>query len=343
MKKTIIMLSGIALFLIASMIFFSASVADARKPLSPSDRATGLVYDGLKFSEDGECNGLFEIDVPGSAQGEAHCTHGPDPITFALARPSGVPTPTPAPASTAVGAILCDGDGVTGKRVQVLYARASTTPSRYSAYLAAFRQWAADADAYFNASAAQTGGSRRIRFVHDASCKPVVTEVVLSAWGTEAFGNMISELRAQGFNRTDRKYMVFMDAGVYCGIADIVNDDSSSKGNKSNTGPHYGRIDSGCWSGTIAAHELMHTLGGVQLSAPHSDGNFHCNDGYDNMCDHSGHTVQITCPDTAGDSLMDCNHDDYFSTNPPANSYLATHWNAANNQFLIAPTTSTKK
>lgn len=56
------------------------------------------------------------------------------------------------------------------------------------------------------------------------------------------------------------------------------------------------------------------------------------------MCDHSGQVINYNvCPDPAGDSLMDCNHDDYYSTNPPANSYLAMHWNTASNQFLISP------
>jgi hypothetical protein len=49
--------------------------------------------------------------------------------------------------------------------------------------------------------------------------------------------------------------------------------------------------------------------------------------------------MRFECNDQAHNDLLDCNHDDYYSTNPPANSYLATHWNAANSKFLINPGT----
>ncbi len=309
--------------------------AHAQRPLPPNEPARGLIYDGLEVAIDGNCRGGFKIKLP---NGREQCTHGPDPApAHTNVAQSVPPLRSMSPSSTAV---LCDGDGVSGNRVQVIYAHAADVTSRYATYLASFQQWATDADAEFHNSALQTGGDRRVRFVTDANCQPVVLEVQLSATGDDTFSNTLNELWNKGFNRTDRKYMVFVDARRYCGIGTIEYDDSPGASNRNNTGPHYGRIDAGCWSGVIAAHELMHNLGGVQMSAPHSDGSWHCTDSYDNMCDHSGRQIQIVCPDPSGDSLFDCNHDDYFHTNPPDGSYLATHWNTANNQFLFEPKTA---
>lgn len=231
---------------------------------------------------------------------------------------------------------VCDGDGVSGMRVQVLYVHQSDVASQLVAYEPSFQTWLQEADTDFNVSAQQTGGTRHIRFVHDANCIPSILEVTLSVTGTQNFGQSINELYYQGFGQTDRNYLMFADARVYCGISSMEYDDQPGPGNRSNLAPHYARVDAGCWSGVIPAHELMHNLGGVQWTAPHSDGNAHCTENYDNMCDHSGHINPIVCPDPAGDSLFDCHHDDYyFAGTPPADNYLATHWNTANSYFLI--------
>jgi hypothetical protein len=168
--------------------------------------------------------------------------------------------------------------------------------------------------------------------------------VVVSPRGDDNFDTTISELKSQGYNRKDRIYLAFVDttaAGI-CGIGTLWDDDRADSANWNNWGPSYSRVDAGCWGGYTAAHELMHNLGGVQLSAANSSGGFHCIDEYDVMCysDSPNYPkMQDTCPDKGLDhTRFDCNHDDYFNTNPDPGSYLATHWNAANNHFLIANT-----
>ncbi len=55
------------------------------------------------------------------------------------------------------------------------------------------------------------------------------------------------------------------------------------------------------------------------------------------MCynDGSGEPVTVACPSVSHEALLDCNHDDYFTTARPApGQYLATHWNTADSVFL---------
>ena len=78
-------------------------------------------------------------------------------------------------------------------------------------------------------------------------------------------------------------------------------------------------------------------MGAVMCSSPNHTAYGHCTDDYDIMCynDGPGTVLRIVCGDQAQDNRLDCNKDDYFNTNPPAGSYLATHWNTANNRFLL--------
>ncbi|WP_371503175.1 RICIN domain-containing protein [Kitasatospora sp. NBC_00374] len=239
-------------------------------------------------------------------------------------------------AAAAGGTVACEGDGVTGNRVQVLYVH---TPGhdRFAQYLSSFKRWAAEADVIYNASAAETGGVRHIRYVTAGDCTASVLDVELPAAAMANFGETISALSGQGYNRKDRKYMIFGDSEVYCGIGTFNGDERPGQDNLSNFGPSFGRTDSGCWGGHTPAHELGHNLGAVNNSAPNSTQHAHCVDESDVMCygDFKGVKMQTKCPDQAHEDRLDCNHDDYYHTNPAPGSYLSNHWNIANNQFLI--------
>jgi hypothetical protein len=251
------------------------------------------------------------------------CTHGDDPV------PPGLDEDHPAPllperrAVRLAAQLDCVGDGASGVRVQVLYVH--TGVSNYAAVLPSLRGWTAGIDAIVNNSAAKTGGVRHVRFAHDASCVPTIPEVRVSQ---TSFSGMINDLKAQGYNRTDRQYLIWADVDAYCGIGSISGTDA---------GPGYARADRGCWDATVATHELFHTLGAVNNGAPNASGGWHCIDQYDVMCysdDPYYPTMRSDCPDRASGQLLDCGNQDYFSTNPPAGSWLATHWNSANSRFL---------
>lgn len=300
--------------------------------LPPDNPEKGMIYDGLERNLNGPCRFLFQV------KGMSFCTHGPDPA------PRGVDVrqrtePIDFTGRAAQEAVaVCDGDGVSGNRVQVMYVRASDKPDRYNEYLASMRQWANEADQIYYDSAADVGTPRRIRFVHDASCVISVLNIVLSANGDDNFSNTTSQLSALGYNLSNRKYMIFMDANVLCGIGGMYLDDSAGANNNNNFGPSYGRTDNGCWGAHTVAHELNHNLGGVQDSAPNSTQAGHCFDEKDVMCyfdSPNSPPMQNICTDSLYENRLDCNHNDYYHPNPPAGSYLATHWNTANNQFLI--------
>lgn len=315
------------------------------------DARRGVVYDGLRPAGAGDpCRGNFRLES--SFGGPPECTHGPDPAPEGIDVRSDRPDLQPAPASALATEVPCAGNGSDGFRVQLVYARALDRPDGYSTWLASMRQWAARVNDVFDASAAQTGGSRQVRFVHDANCVPLVDNLILSSRGDDTFDLMLREMRLRGYNRTDRKYLVWVDANVYCGIGQIYIDDSPGQGNASNGHPGVpgavARVDKGCWglNEMVEAHELVHTLGGVQPTAPNATPGFHCTDNYDRLCYSDGTGVAtVVCSNFALENRLDCNNDDYYSTNPPPGSYLANHWNVANSRFLIgggsSPTTST--
>lgn len=273
------------------------------------------------------------------------CTHGPDPGD--LGAPEGLATG--GGEATAPRAIACVGNGTSGARVQAVYARPQGRADRYTALLPSMRAAAAEVEHIVVRSAAQTGGERHVRWVTTtrataATCELDVARVTVPAAAVTDFGALVASLDAQGLDRHDRKYVVWIDsATTTCsGIGTQLDDDRPGQENFNNTSVGYARVDDSCLSrdGFVEAHELFHLLGAVQGSAPHVSAAGHCSDEWDLLCydDDAGGPFRTTvrCPTTANDRRLDCRHDDYFSTDPAPGSYLATHWNAADSRYLEA-------
>src|SRR5688572_10125444 len=123
----------------------TGAAADGSPASVPADQPTlGLRYAGLTpAGHGGACGEGYRIDNTDL------CTHGPDPAPPGLAVDRAVP---PVARALRAPAVVCDGDGVTGRRVQVLYVRGAETESRFGAYLESFRTWAAGVDAIYEAS-----------------------------------------------------------------------------------------------------------------------------------------------------------------------------------------------
>jgi hypothetical protein len=314
---------------------------------------------------DVDCAGGWVLSLPGQADACAHPDQPPPgvdvheavPLEQLRARPGagaasyGAAQDLGGPgayATTATSrAVTCEGDGVTGARVQAMYVVEAGRTNRYLDLVPSLQLWAAGTDDVVNRSAALTGGARSIRYVTDvsgSSCVARVLNVTVPAGAAATFSSLVSAVQALGYTSASRKYLMWTDATALCGVASMYPDENPAQDNRNNGSyAQYARVDSGCWGfgngaeqHSVEAHELVHTLGGVQYQAPHSTRAGHCWDEADTMCyaDGGSHAMVSVCP-SAQEYLLDCGSDDYFSTYPSAGSYLAGAWNAASNRFLV--------
>jgi hypothetical protein len=262
-----------------------------------------------------------------------YCTHGEDPPVIA-----GDPDAEGAAMPRSVPSVLCLDDGVSGPRVQLVYVRRNDRPSRYAELQPNFRRFAAEMDLIFNQSARKTGGTLRVRYVTDANCQVDVQELVVAPPSLDRFGTLIQKMESAGYDELDRKYLMLVDERIFCGVATYAGGRHADKPNsQSHDFTGYARVDIPCWDAGSMAHELSHTLGAVQLSAPNTSGGGHCIDEWDVLC-YSDQPfkprMRTICEDGTQDFRLDCGNDDYFAANPAAGSYLSRHWNLARSRYL---------
>ena len=308
----------------------------------------------------GRCAGLYQ-----AARLETSspvCTHGIDVADYH----GGDYTEHPSPAGwTVPRSIPCYSQG---PFVEVLWVYPAGATNRLATMRETIRQAVAATDLLFRVSAAAVtdgsgkAGIRAVRWAMDAGCKLRIRAVSTSALVYNLFA-VWDDLIQQGVVTNSAKYLVLADAGeptTYCeGAGALSDDDRPEAWNQSNGGGDIAYIYPGCFdlaydiadAPAYLAHELMHTLGAVQHSAPHATPPGHCwddpafgFDGADIMCyDDQGVDISYyysRCPSTYPETF-DCGKDDYFNPFPAASSYLATHWNTARNIYLSTTNATT--
>ncbi len=336
------------LVLFAAMGATEAFARDPDRPPAADQRfraAPDHVNEAMGLVRSEACTGLLTarafVNERSRADGRAAgCTHGVDLYVADAAAVSLTAEDELPPVPTPPG-IPCYGSG---PYVKVFYIYDKNGSSKLSTRKPLIREIVAHADKVIDDSARQSDARRHVRWLMASGCKLRVTAVGAN------LGYDVTTLR---FNLMDRgllspnqKGLAFTEGsgfGSCSGIAEVWPDDRAGSNNMNNDGGLLALVYAGCWTqgegvlmGTeVATHELVHTLGGVQPSAPNATQYFHCTDEADVMCyeDGSGEALRDVCTPTIPERL-DCRRNDYFNPKPRDGSYLDKHWNTATNRFL---------
>ncbi|MEZ5186247.1 MAG: hypothetical protein R2720_10915 [Candidatus Nanopelagicales bacterium] len=220
----------------------------------------------------------------------------------------------------------CIGNGRSGARVQPVFVYRKGYPNRFPRFRTVLQRSTALTTGIFERS---SGALRTVRWVHDSACKPVIWQVSVPVSVSHNLVNLRRYLtdRYPRFRRSNRVYSLWVD---------------------STTSPSWSGLGGDRWSATwssswgfvwVDAHELVHALGAVSASAPHSTGKGHCYDAYDVMCYSDGGVrwrKATMCPSPSSVYRLDCGDDDYFAVRPKKGSWLARHpgANVANSRFV---------
>lgn len=325
MRKVLAMLAGVALLAPASSTAGGLSAAASAPPVTVGCVSAAASFTGEAFCLDGNHADVFE-GVTGALD-DQH-------VAFGQLQLNGWQVPT-----------RCDGNGRSGKREQLVYVHVKGEPDIYSQVSTFIKQrLIPGANGVFEHT---TAGKRAIRWVTTKTptgCLPTILKVTVprsaNTTGTPFYNIGTAVLHAAGGVNADRSYLVLVDhpdAFFDCGLGQVRRDASPGPGNLNNRGGAFAMVWANCWTGLVAAHELTHTMGAVQPTAPHKTDLGHCWDGRDDMCypDGSSQRQRLICKKADDFRKLDCNGDDYFALYPKPGSYLAGHWNSAKSSFLI--------
>ncbi|WP_052666207.1 S-layer homology domain-containing protein [Nitriliruptor alkaliphilus] len=254
--------------------------------------------------------------------GHDHDGHDHDAVTVASTGSRALPS-TRRPVS-------CAPDG--SARTVVLYAHRPGADRR-SDHLGTIRATLERSNQAVALSAQRSGGPLADLRVRCTSTGAV--SVASVAVGADRFADLRAAVARAGYDRPHEKYLLFADFvspdAHVAGRADMFLDDRRTVDNHNNgRAPMYAVVyGARHFGGSVALHELGHTMGAVQPGAPGSDGAGHCAEQIDVMCYPAAGSRCATM-------AFDCGNDTYFSTATRPGQWLHTHWNLGweGNRFI---------
>jgi len=276
----------------------------------------------------------------------------------------------PLPSTPAVDALLADGPfcgaervgdgpGLTGDapHIKVIYAYASDVGDRFALFGSAIQR-------YTKAAAAKVALSsdKTLRLDRGSTCGTAFLDIQTVALGHPVASyetrSVLADIQSRLPDRPGVNYLVYVDFALpvlSAAAGSWAQDDSPWATNAANMTAHsryayllgggadfFGSEQLASQYADQVLHEVLHTLGAVQPSAPHFSGGAHCYQLYDVMCytpkDGTLDVFLRDCelsrePPNPGKPL-DCGGDDYLNASPAPGSYLAAHWNLYNSGFL---------
>lgn len=372
-RRPILALAVIVFGLVGTYLLVTGYALPGMRGVPPDNEARGLIYRGLKKASSGPCEGEFIAERASETAKDIVCMHvdpGPPDVdlrqrakaierelqeqaaydekyltdepetTVAEGTPELV-TDAGKIAGRSLGEIAgrnwsCPGTGADGKRVEWLYVYKSGSMNRLKEVRSSLVSIAKRTNAViYNSSQASGNKAQHIRYLTSSDCKLRIAAVAVTG-DLNSTSNLKSQLQAKGYNSTNRKYLISVDGGSACGVGERYADDRASTTNYNNSGPMYAYSWKPCWN-YAEPHELGHTLGAVQRSAPRSTGGGHCHDEKDVMCYNDGTAdsgkLSNVCTSNTKHWMMDCNFNDYYDRGATS-GYIANYWNTANNGFL---------
>ena len=254
------------------------------------------------------------------------------------------PLPTPIP-------LTCYGDGISGPRIKVFYLSNKSAGDNFTTYEKIIENNLIEANTILLDG---SSNMRAFRFyesrTNDNLCSPTISNLGISTYDISNPALVIDKISQDILNKesSPTNALVVDDTqNNFCGLSSgnieyningkLVEKTIPSLDNTLNKGGKVSVISIGCLKyPQVITHELFHTMGAVAIDAPNHSANGHCLVGYDLMCydDTGTQNMNFKCPNVIDSFKLDCSGDTYFSLNPIAGGYLATHWNVANSVFL---------